>query len=137
MLKCCYREHCTEEGCIVLGKEKKAPVQSRDQSTFGHEGEGDGIAGELEREGRLDIALQEKRLVPNFCCSFAEFAVQLMRRNERHEVQKLINVMFDAFFDAKKLRRHARRVQDCKRVGTERPHNALSRERFWREKRRE
>lgn len=44
-------------------------------------------------------------------------------------------MMFDVFFDAQELRRHVKAVENCKRLGTERNHDAQNKE--WIQKERE
>lgn len=70
----------------------------------------------------------------NFRFSIAELVVRLKRKGGKHEVQKLMNVLFDVFIDAKQLRRQVKKVEDCKCIVTESTHDAMSMEEFQGEK---
>lgn len=49
-------------------------------------------------------------------------------------MQKLVDVMFSVFFDAKERRRHVKKVEDCDCLANERTHDALSRQGSQKEK---
>lgn len=85
---------------------------------------------ELEGGERLEIAMEAERTVPSFCFSYAELAVRITRIVGKHEIRRLINVVSDVFFDAKELRRHVTRVEDCKCLVIEEALDALRREVF-------
>lgn len=77
----------------------------------------------------LKIAMEWRQIVLNFCFYFARTAVRLTKKSIRREVRKLLNVSF-GFFDAKERRRLGRRVHDCRRLVTDRTHDAFSTEIF-------
>lgn len=64
----------------------------------------------------------------------AKLAVRLTERGGRRDAQKLLDVLFDVFSDAKELRRHVNRVDDSECGATERTYDALYKEGFQREK---
>lgn len=59
--------------------------------------------------------MRETRTVPKFCLS-VKLAPRLKRRGETFEARKLMDVVFDIFFDAKELLRHVKRAEDYKRI---------------------
>lgn len=54
----------------------------------------------VEERGSLEIAMEGERIVPSFSW-FAELAVRLTKRSERHEIQKLMDVILHVSSDAK------------------------------------
>lgn len=70
-----------------------------------------GFTSEFEDGESLQKAMEGKRAVPSSSFFFAELAERLMKTRGRHEVQKLVDVMFD-FFDTKQLLWHVKRVKD-------------------------
>lgn len=82
-----YREHYVEEASIVLGKEEiSAPAQGREWGSSGDDGDVLGMADELEREKRLQLALEGKLNISYFCFFSARLAVRVTERDGRHEV---------------------------------------------------
>lgn len=73
-------------------------------------------ADELQIRGTLKIADEGERTAPNFCFDFAKLAVRLTRTTGRHQIQKLVDVMFDIFSHAKELCRQKKRAGDWKRL---------------------
>lgn len=47
---------------------------------------------------------------------FAEIKLQLVSRRERMKVESILRVVSDANYDASKLCRHVRRIDECKRI---------------------
>lgn len=119
---------------MLLEGERRAPAQSPEWNSWSEGSEAAGTADELEREERLEVALEGEKAVSNFCFTFAEFGVRLTRRGERNEVQRLMDVMFDVFFDAKVLCSHVKRAEKCECLPTEDPYDALRRKKFQKEK---
>lgn len=71
----------------------------------------------------LSIAVEEKLTVPDFCFYFVELTVRSTTSCGLHEGQKLMNVVSNVCFDAKELRRHMERVEECKPSATDRTHD--------------
>lgn len=76
----------------------------------------------------LEITMEGERSVLSFCFLFVEPGGWLRRECGRHRVRKLISVAFKTSLETKELRRHMKRVEDCKPVATEGIHDALKRE---------
>lgn len=110
--------------------ERNAFAQSRKWDSSDEDGEIAKIADKLERRERLDVARKWKRIVPNFCSSFSELAVRLVKKDGTHNVQTLMDVLFNVLSDAKELRQHVKRVDERKCLATVRTHDALRREKF-------
>lgn len=53
--------------------------------------------------------MEGERILRSFGFSFVELAVWGTEKAGRHDAQELIDVMFDVFFDLKKLRRHVKK----------------------------
>lgn len=71
----------------MLGEEEKSPpVQSHECGNSGNDDEVAGIADELERRRRLEVAVKGERTGPSFCFSFVELAVRLTKRSGTHEL---------------------------------------------------
>lgn len=129
MSSCFCREYCREKESIVLGEgERRAPFQRQKWDNSNGNGEVAEIVDELEGEGTSEVAIEGEQSVPKFCFPFAKLAVQLTRRSERNDVQKLMDVVFGVSSDEKERCRHVKRVEDCERLFTERAHDALSAE---------
>lgn len=136
IFECRYREHCVErEGTVVLEDgERSALAKSHDWFSSEDGGEVAGTANELKGGESLELAVEGERTVPDVCLRFAEFAVRLTRKGRRLEIQKLMNVVLDGFFDAKGPCRHVIKAEDCECLVAERVHGASSSEGVWKAK---
>lgn len=74
-----------------------------------------------------------KLIVPD-CLFFAQLAVRLTERGGRHEVQRLLDVVFDVSFDEKELHRQVKRAESCECLVPGRIFDALNGEGFEKEK---
>lgn len=119
----------------MIGDGKRgASAQSHEWSSLCKDGEAAKTADERKGGERLQTAMEGSWTVPDFCCSFAELAVQLSKIDGRHEGQTLKGVVFSASSNAKELRRQFKRVENCECVGTADAQDALRRDRFQKEK---
>lgn len=66
--------------------------------------------------GNVEREMTTGKTVPKFQLSFAEFVLQLMSKIARKEIQNIIRLVFDASFDAGKLRRQVERLYDRKQI---------------------
>lgn len=61
---------------------------------------------------------------------FAETALELVNERETKEIENVIQLVFDASSDAGKLRRHVKRVHECKRKLDDSRDEELAKESF-------
>lgn len=71
------------------------------------------MRGVEEAEG-LKIEKPTEKAVLGFCLSFAQNALQLVSEGAQNNVENIIQLPSDAEFDARELRRHMKRANDCK-----------------------
>lgn len=102
-----------EKQIVLLGKNPIISTQFSRNNIWGEPNEFCAKSDDLKDVGVSGRGSQPGKNEPDFCMSFAETALRMTGTIARKKVRKLVRIIFDPIFDAGKLRRYLKIVEDC------------------------